>query len=891
MKPIHQTMEKLVARTLLFAGFLLLAACGGGSGGGTSTNPAPPSGGGPAGFTYQGPSPQFQDVQNFQTAFYLNVVPHCGGCHTTGGQGKTPFADVNDINVAYQAALTVVNLQNAPLSAVVNKVENGHNCWEASNAACRVQMITYIQNWAGSGGTASTSVKLVAPTDRDPNGADTNGDGTGDGFRNFPDQATYGSSQLYSLVTTHCSRCHSETSAVKQQPYFASGDIATSYAAIQSKIDLNDPALTNTSLKAKSRLVVRLRDEFHNCWSPSCANDAAATQTAIAQLAQSSTLVLLDSSVYRSKAQILNDGIVGTSGGRYETYQIALWRFLEGEGTVVSDTSGVSPAISLTVNGTEGDTGDFKWIGGGGIQFNGAVAYGSAAASKKLFDLLAPGGEYSLEAWTLPTNVADEDREIVAYSDGTSNRNFMLGQTMYNYDFYNRSSATNSRGMVGTTKFSSDPTKEALQSALQHVVLTYDPVAGRKVYVDGVLVSASYPDDHGTLVGDWANNYEIVMGGTLSKAAATSWKGALRMVAVHKRALNSTQINQNFGVPPGEKRYVMFNVSKLPGMPASCLSTDGTVSYCYIYFEMSQYDNYAYLFNKPYFISLNSNISDLTGLRIKGIHIGVNGKLSPVGQAFVNVDATINTASGYVAGNEPGSGQLLANVGTIVPKVSGADGDLFYLEFDRIGSNGDQTPPPTVLSFAYTLDGVAAIDLGWRTFDEISNSFSQLTGVPLTASTGVSDTQGAVTVARVFTGVRQQLPAVEDFPAYLSSHQTSVTQLAIAYCAGLMQNSSYRTAFFGGSASSPSYLAGNSWDNLIQPLTTKFLSGGGLYSPSVSTQLHGELLELLTHSLADSSRKPGLCAVGGSCSTDPQILNAATVTCAAALANAAITLQ
>lgn len=892
MKPIDRIKENIVARAMLFAGFLLLTACGGGSGGGTSTNPALPSSGGPTGFTYKGPSPQFQDVQNFQTAFYLNVVPHCGGCHTTGGQGKTPFADVNDVNVAYRAALTVVNLQNAPLSTVVNKVENGHNCWEASNAACRVQMITYIQNWASSGGTAATSVKLIAPNDRDPNGADTNGDGIGDGFRNFPDQATFQSSQLYGLVKTYCSRCHSETSAVKQQPFFASSDVPTAYAAIQSKIDLNDPALTNTSLKAKSRLVVRLRDEFHNCWSASCANDASVMQTAIAQLAQSSTLVLLDPNIYRSKAQILNDGVVGTSGGRFETYQIALWRFLEGEGSVVSDTSGVSPAISLTVNGTEGDTGDFKWIGGGGIQFNGAVAYGSAAASKKLFDLLAPGGEYSLEAWTLPTNVADEDREIVAYSDGGSSRNLMLGQTMYNYDFYNRSSATNSRGMVGTAKFSSDPAKEALQSALQHVVVTYDPVGGRKVYVDGKLVSANYPDDKGTLASDWASNYSVVMGGTLSKAAATAWKGALRMVAVHKRALSPTQINQNFGVPPGEKRYVMFNVSKLNGMPASCRGTDGSgnaISYCYVYFEMSQYDNYAYLFNKPYFISLNSDISDLTGLRIKGIHIGVNGKLSPVGQAFVNVDATINTASGYVAGNEPGSGQLLANVGTIVPKVSGADGDLFYLEFDKIGSNTDQTPSPVVLSFGYTLEGVPGIDLGWRTFDEINNSLSQLTGIPLSASTGVSDAKGAVTVARVLAGVRQQLPAVEDFSAYLSSHQTSVTQLAIAYCAALMNDDTARQAFFSGT-STLSDLKGNGWNNLINPLTSKFLSGGALYSGSLSTPLHDELLQLLTHPALDT-RKAGLCAAGGSCSTDAQIKNAATVTCAAALANAAITLQ
>jgi hypothetical protein len=872
---------------LLVAVTFVLTACGG-SGGGNSANPAPVStpGGNTSGFIYSGPRAQSPEIQLFQTAFYNNVVPHCGGCHTTGGQGKTAFADTVDVNVAYNAALTVVNLQNPPTSMVVDKVGNGHNCWDVSNAACRTQMQSYVEAWASGGGASSTSVKLTAPVDRDPNGPDINNDGIGDGFRSFPDLATYGSSNLYAMVKLYCSRCHSETSSVKQQPYFASDVVATSFAAIQSKIDLNDPALTNSTLKAKSRLVVRLRDEFHNCWSTNCANDAAAMQNAIRLLAQASPLSLLNSGAYRSKGQALGDGIVGTSGGRYEFYQIALWRFLEGEGNAAADTSGVSPAITLTLNGVEGDAGDYHWVGGGGIQFNGAVAYGTATASKKLFDKIAPVGAYTVEAWVLPSNTADEDRDIVAYSDGTDKRNFMLGQTMYNYDYYNRSSATDTSGMVGQAKFSTDDNKEALQAALQHVVATYDSVGGRKVFVDGVLMSNAYTDDLGTLGNDWLPSYEMVLGNTLGLGNA--FKGALRMVAVHNRALTPAQIAQNFAVKPGEKRYVMFNVSQIAGMPASC--TTGGVSNCFVYFEVSQYDNYAYLFNKPYFISLNTDISDLSGLTLKGIRIGVNGKLSPVGQSYIPVNATINTSTSYVAGIEPGSGQLLSDLGTVIPKSAGADGDLFYLEFDKIGSNADQTPAPVVLAYAYALDGVSAIDLGWRTFDEISASFSQLTGVPLTATTGVSDAQGAVTVSRVFTGIRQQLPAVENFSAYLSSHQTSVTQLAIAYCKALTNDSGYRQTFFGAGASLPGYLTGNNWDNLANPLASKFLSGGGLYgSTFTTTQVHDELIQLLTHTPGDG-RKAGLCT-GGSCSTDTAILNAATVACAAALANAAITLQ
>ena len=52
-----------------------------------------------------------------------------------------------------------------------------------------------------------------------------------------------------------------------QQPFFADADVDTAYAAIKSKINLGNPAA--------SRLVVRLRDEFHNCWGTAgCAANA-----------------------------------------------------------------------------------------------------------------------------------------------------------------------------------------------------------------------------------------------------------------------------------------------------------------------------------------------------------------------------------------------------------------------------------------------------------------------------------------------------------------------------------------------------------------------------------------------------------------------------------------
>ena len=67
--------------------------------------------------------------------------------------------------------------------------------------------------------------------------------------------------------------------------------------------------------------------------------------------------------------------------------------------------------------------GDVTWYGGWGISIgSGAAGPGKAqastVASKKIFDILNESGEFSIEAWVVPANVAQEMRRIVSYSSG-----------------------------------------------------------------------------------------------------------------------------------------------------------------------------------------------------------------------------------------------------------------------------------------------------------------------------------------------------------------------------------------------------------------------------------------------------------------------------------------
>ncbi len=231
---------------------------------------------------------------------------------------------------------------------MVIKVAGGHNCWLQSPSACGDTLTVWIRNWAGASATGGTQIQLQAPAIKEVGGS-----------KSFPaSSAAFGSSQLYALVrnpaTANCVRCHSSTSATQQQPFFADADVDVAYAAIKSKINLD-----NTD---QSRLVVRLRDEFHNCWgSAGCAANAQTMLDAVNAFADAIPVTNVDPDLLISKGLTLYDGTVAAGGNRYEADTIAKYEFKTGMGNIAYDTSGLEPALNLTLSG------DVTWVGGWGL--------------------------------------------------------------------------------------------------------------------------------------------------------------------------------------------------------------------------------------------------------------------------------------------------------------------------------------------------------------------------------------------------------------------------------------------------------------------------------------------------------------------------------------------
>lgn len=812
--------SSILLTTLLF----VLSGCGGGTTEVTEPPLPPPTDATP--ITYSGPPAATADIQQFRIALWDNISPldRCGGCHAQGEQSPT-FARNDDINLAYAEANTVVNLDSPSDSRMVTFVGEGHNCWLSSIDACTDILTTWITNWAGVAEQA-TDIPLEPPVARTP-GAN----------RNFPTDPSLFANTVYPILTTYCADCHTNSATIPISPFIASSDLEEAYQASRSRINLDLPA--------DSRFVVRIGNEFHNCWTD-CTANANQLIAAIQTMADEIPLTELDPSLVASNALTLVDGTLATGGGRFEENIIAKYEFRAGSGNTAFDTSGVEPALDLTLSG------GVNWVGGFGIQLTGGKAQGSTSDSRKLHDLITATSEFAIEAWVAPANVTQEGpARIVSYSAGPTQRNFTLGQTLYRYDALLRSSNTDANGEPALTTSDAD---EDLQAALQHVVVNYDPINGRQIYVNGAFTD-DIDEVEGGLLNEWDPSYAFVLGNEVSNDIP--WAGTIRLVAIHNRTLSPEQIVQNFDVGVGERFFLLFGIEQQTNIPQS-----------YIVFEASQFDSFSYLFSEPRFVTLDGDAT-ISSVELRGMRIGINGREANSGQAYINVETTINQAD-YQAG----FGQPLSRLGTLVALEQGPQGDEFFLTFEQLGdfSNVVIEADPPAPSLPVDLEPQS--DIGLRNFAEINASMSALTDVPLTTPQVQED----------FITLQQQLPSVTNIDGFLSANQMAVTQLAISYCDRLVETPSLSSRYFAGfDFNRPANVA---FDSVSRPLiTTPILDR--MIGIDVASQPDRASVEAELNNLID---RLTTCGPADTCDAQ-HTRNVAKASCAATLGSATMLIQ
>jgi hypothetical protein len=816
---------------------IALSACGG-AGAPTTTNPAPSQT--VTADAYTGPPAATADVTAFQINFWNNVRTQnrCGQCHNSTSPAQMPnFARSDDVNLAYAQANTVVNLATPSTSLIVTKVSGGHNCWLADPGACGQILTTWITNWANaSGATSATTVQLQAPPSQ-----------TVGQSLNFPASYVEYQQTIYTLTSKYCVRCHATTAdpAVEQSPYFADPSLLVAYPAAIPKIDFTGCAGSGGNnggtCGTNSRFYQRLFTDNHNCWD-NCASDAAQMLAQIQAFAATITPANIDPALVVSKALSLTQGTIASGASRYDADTIAKYEFQSVVNNTTFDTSGIDPSADLTISG------NVTLAGGWGINVGaGGKAQATTQSSQKIYSMIQATGEFSVEAWVAPALVAVDKSYMVSYSGGDTTRNFTLGQTNQDYDFMLRTSNT---ALTGLPQLQTPDAAMALQASLQHVVLTYDAVNGRQIYVNGALVPVADPQKGGT-IATWDSTFALVLGNEVS--GDRSWQGLIKFVAIHSRSMTAAQVLQNFNAGVGERYYLLFDVSTVTG-----------VSQAYMMMTVSQYDSYSYLFYQPTFISLDPTVtaSTLPSIPVQGMRIGINGTVPQVGQAYIPLNTTVSGAA-YTS-----QGEVLSNIGTVIGLQAGPATDQFFLTFDKLGNQTDVVVEaiPTAPAPA---PGPVVADIGVKTFAQINATLSALTGVATTDPNVVS----------TYQAVQQQLPPNPTLEGFSSSNQVGVAQLAVQYCNEMVNSPTLLAQMLPGvSLNAGLFSTQGGIDSVTGPLAAKVLTSGS-HQPAASTLSGptGELDNLIVN----------LCSTSGApCTTAARVQAVTAAACATAFGSA-----
>ncbi len=678
-------------------------------------------------------NPPMSDAAAFSLHLHPVLIDTANGCVGCHADTQDPAFANAGAQAAYDVviAASLVNLSTPDGSMLYQRpAMDRHNCGDDANCdQIAAAMLAGIQAWAAE-------VANPPPPPQDPPEDEMPPPVDPDPPMDPPpmtDVMVF-ESTLYPLLrdaANFCVSCH----GVAQIPAFAVEDVVAAYNTLisQQKVDLDNPA--------NSRIYLRPSADRHNCGGEtSCDAIAAVFLAGIQDWADQRVVEEPPVAAIKSAAVSMADA-QDAAGARVEDAVFALFTFEEGTGNTATDTSGVGTPIVLQLEGT-------TWEPNGGLRNVSGKAQASLADSQKLFNRISASGEYTVEAWvTADNNDQDGPARIVSYSLDTGQRNFTMGQNALYYVFRNRSANTGNNGT---------PQLEALQqevsTALQHVTMTFDPANGRRIFVDGQLLEADNQAD--TLA--WNDQQIFLLGNEVTNNRL--WQGVFHMVAMHDRALSQAEVAQNFDVGLGTLQSLRFDLTAMFGANA------------YIDMLFQPVSSNGYMFAEPRFGG------DVSGVTVKNIRIAVNDSIPVAAQAFRRVD-----------NNNVQPGTLLSPLGAVIPTALGADQDQFHLEFEVLGNNlglaEDVAPalPPT------PLPDVEEPDIGVRSFSQLNDTMSAVTGVDANNNT----------VRTLYEELQGQLPANTDVLSFNTSHQVAIQRLATGYCQVLVGNNGTCNAFFG----------------------------------------------------------------------------------------------
>ena len=219
---------------------------------------------------------------------------------------------------------------------------------------------------------------------------------------------------------------------------------------------------------------------------------------------------------------------------RYEEGLVALYDFEEGSGNIVHDISGNDTPIDLIIE----DETAVTW-GISHLTIDSPTLIYSDEDAERLTESCQGTNELTVEAWVKPGNLTQHGpSRIVTLSTDTGRRNFTLGQ---DYAAYHMRLRTTKTGNNGRNIFHRYNINNSLTTELTQVTYTHSDSGWDRIFINGKPIRTSYT---GGNFSNWVDNYQLAFANELTRNRP--WLGELHMVAVYCKALDRTDVLQNY---------------------------------------------------------------------------------------------------------------------------------------------------------------------------------------------------------------------------------------------------------------------------------------------------------------------------------------------------------
>lgn len=255
---------------------------------------------------------------------------------------------------------------------------------------------------------------------------------------------------------------------------------------------------------------------------------------------------------------------------------VALYDFSETEGTLIHDRAGSRDPLDLKIENL--DRVERKK---GSLEIRGTTLIRNQKPAKRLSAALKGASALTIEAWIRPQNKTQAGpARIITLSKDSSNRNVTLGQDGNAFDVRLRTVETSANGIPS---FATRP--GSLGTKLTHVVYTRDRKGNAVVWLDG---KRSISKRVGGAFSNWDTSMQLALGNEVN--GSRPWRGTYHLVAIYRRALNSSEVKRNYAAgagaaappilarKPRDPRETHFELNVAPILANQCLECHDTLT-------------------------------------------------------------------------------------------------------------------------------------------------------------------------------------------------------------------------------------------------------------------------------------------------------------------------